>query len=263
MACIPRWLPAAAVLWTWTATPIAAQTPAPRPTELGPSDAVWLDAMSVLPTQIVLPEGYDSAATYPLVVGLHGIGGTPDGLLRLGETFREAGVIFAAPQGPYAVQGRRGVAYAWNLVHLGAGVPDQRATALTIKYIADVARTLAERYHARDVFLFGFSQGAGFTMHAGLNHPELFSGLIVIAGGLNPDWFVPGVLERAASLRVYVAHSPTDQAVPYDYGVFARDTLSALGYDVRFREYEGGHVLRSELVAEALEWLTQGATPRH
>jgi phospholipase/carboxylesterase len=227
------------------------------------SDTVWLDAVTMHPTQVRLPQDYDPTRTYPLVVGLHGIGGTPDGLMQLGEVFEEAGIIFATPQGPYAVPGRRGVVYAWNLVHLGPGAPDQQATAWSLKYIADVARALAEQYRAEEVYLFGFSQGAGFTMHTGLNHPEIFTGLIAIAGGLHPGWFVEGVLERGASLRIYIAHSRDDEAVPYDLGAFARDTLSALGYDVTFREYEGGHVLRPELVREALQWITQGPTPHN
>jgi predicted esterase len=228
-----------------------------------PSDTVWIDAVTMHPTQVRLPHDYDPARAYPLVLGLHGIGGTPAGLMQLGELFEEAGVIVATPQGPYAVPGRRGVAYAWNLAHLGPGAPDQQATAWSIKYIADVARALAGQYHAEEVYLFGFSQGAAFTMHAGLNHPEIFTGLIAVAGGLHPGWFVEGVLERGTSLRIYIAHSPDDEAVPYDYGTFARDTLTALGYDVTFREYEGGHVLRPELVREVLQWITQGATPHN
>jgi predicted esterase len=207
------------------------------------------------PTQVRLPQDYDPTRAYPLVVGLHGIGGTPAGIMQLGEIFQETGVIFATPQGPYAVPGRHGVAYAWNLVHLGPGAPDQQATAWSIKYIADVARALAEQYRAEEVYLFGFSQGASFTFFNDTATTEIYTGLIAIAGGLHPGWFVEGVLERGASLRVYIAHSPDDEAVPYDYGTFARDTLTALGYDVTFREYEGGHIMRPELMSEAIRWL--------
>jgi phospholipase/carboxylesterase len=241
------------------AAPASGQAGGAGQGDTGTTHLVWMDATVLLPTEVSLPTDYDSTKSYPLVVALHGIGGTPAGMMRLAPLFTSSGIIYAVPQGSYAFWARDRIGYSWNLAQIGSGAPDPEATAWSLKYIADIARGLARQFHTEEVYLFGFSQGGAFTLMAGLNHPEIFTGLIAFAGGMNPRWYAPGVLERGRRIRAYIAHSPEDEAVAYEVSILARDALEALDYDVTFNAYEGGHVLRPELVSDAIAWLREGS----
>jgi predicted esterase len=55
---------------------------------------------------------------------------------------------------------------------------------------------------------------------------------------------------------VFVSHGDADDVLPVEQT--SRRIVPALrddGYDVTYREFDGGHVAPPELVAEALTWL--------
>jgi predicted esterase len=68
----------------------------------------------------------------------------------------------------------------------------------------------------------------------------------------------PGVLSPADARgkpKMFIAHGTNDRTMPID------DTsrkfvprLKGLGYDVTYREYEGGHGAPPAIVREAFEW---------
>ena len=60
----------------------------------------------------------------------------------------------------------------------------------------------------------------------------------------------------AGKPRIFISHGTADQTMPID------DTsrkfvprLKGLGYDVTYREYEGGHGAPPAIVREAFEWV--------
>jgi predicted esterase len=69
----------------------------------------------------------------------------------------------------------------------------------------------------------------------------------------------PGVMNPVAAQgkpKIFISHGTSDTTMPID------DTsrkfvprLKGLGYDVTYREYDGGHAAPAPVVREAFEWL--------
>jgi phospholipase/carboxylesterase len=74
--------------------------------------------------------------------------------------------------------------------------------------------------------------------------------------------FSPGFLApvgQTGSPRVFLSHGTRDRWLPID--VCSRTIVPRLersGYDVYYREFEGGHVVPPEIGSEAVDWLTTG-----
>ncbi len=103
----------------------------------------------------------------PLIVALHGYGGTP---APLAELYRASatrlGAILVVPRGQEAV----GNGFGWGIV--------EQAEELVLQAIA---RTAAER-PIGPVVLTGFSQGAGVALTLARRYPERFVGVVAVAG---------------------------------------------------------------------------------
>ena len=71
----------------------------------------------------------------------------------------------------------------------------------------------------------------------------------------------PGVMQPISvngKPPIFISHGTSDQTMPID------DTsrkfvprLKALGYDVRYREYEGRHELPPEILREVIAWFVK------
>ena len=107
------------------------------------------------------------AGARPLIVALHGYGGTP---APLAELYRAAatrlGAILVVPRGQEVV----GNGFGWGIV--------EQAEELVLQAIA---RTAAER-PVGPVVLTGFSQGAGVALTLAARYPERFAGVVAVAG---------------------------------------------------------------------------------
>ena len=70
--------------------------------------------------------------------------------------------------------------------------------------------------------------------------------------------FSPGVMSPAqvsGKPRIFISHGVSDPVMPID--VTSRTfvpRLKALGYDVTYREYEGGHAAPAPIVHEGFVW---------
>jgi len=115
---------------------------------------------------LVVPEDYDPARAYPLLLAYHGMGGTGQQFVaRWRRMSLEHGYILACPTDPYGTRGY-------------AARPEQRA--LVLATMEDVART----YHVDPdrVFLTGLSAGGHAAWDVGLHHADRFAGIVPQAG---------------------------------------------------------------------------------
>jgi predicted esterase len=62
-------------------------------------------------------------------------------------------------------------------------------------------------------------------------------------------------MKSANDLPVLILHSRQDQAISFDAGLKAKNTLKHYGYDVTFAEYEGGHVLTPVVLNRVVKWM--------
>jgi phospholipase/carboxylesterase len=188
---------------------------------------------------LYVPAGYRVETPTPLVLLLHGAGeDARDGLAQMRGQADEAGLILLAP-------GSRGP--TWDLIlNRGRYGPD----------VAAIDRALGHAFSrcavdpAR-VGVGGYSDGASYSLSLGLANGDLFSGVLAFS----PGFLVP--TDQKGSPRVIVSHGTRDGWLPIDFcsrRIVPR--LERAGYEVRYREFEGGHVVPPAIAREAASWFT-------
>ena len=182
---------------------------------------------------LFVPERARGAEPLPLVVMLHGAGGQARaGLAPFLDGAEDAGLILLAPES----RGR-----TWDVL-LGGYGPDvgfvDRALEQTFRrYDVDPERVAVE----------GFSDGASYALGLGLGNGDLFRQVIAFSPGYVPSSDAEG------KPSVFVSHGTADGVLPIDR--CSRRIVPALqrrSYDVRYREFEGGHEVPAEIAEEAL-----------
>jgi predicted esterase len=184
---------------------------------------------------LYVPMGYREGRPAPFALLLHGAGeDARDGLALLRQQADAAGLILLAPssRGP-----------TWDLVMGGLG-PDVSAIDRALeeacsRYAVDLAR----------VAVGGYSDGASYALSLGIANGDLFTHVLA---------FSPGFMASAgqvSSPRIFVSHGLHDRWLPID--CCSRRIVPQLkraGYSVRYREFEGGHIVPPEIGREAADW---------
>ncbi len=178
----------------------------------------------------------------PLMVLLHGAGGhTRHGLGLLKPLVDRHGVILLAPASS---------TYTWDVVVDRYG-EDVRRIDQCLGYV--FARYGVD---ARRLAIAGFSDGASYALSLGLSNGDLFTHVAA---------FSPGFAAPAAargSPAVFISHGTGDPVLPVDpCSRRLVPSLRSRGYDVHYREFEGGHEVPPGIAAAAVEWFlgTPGA----
>ena len=186
---------------------------------------------------LYVPAGYRAEDPAPLVLLLHGAGeDARDGLAQLRGQADEAGLILLAlsSRGP-----------TWDAI-LGRGRygADVAAIDQALEHTFSRVRVDPER-----VGVGGYSDGASYALSLGIANGDLFSDVLA---------FSPGFLAttgRRGSPRIFVSHGTQDRWLPIDS--CSRRIVSQLehaGYELRYREFEGGHVVPPAIAREAATW---------
>jgi phospholipase/carboxylesterase len=192
---------------------------------------------------LYVPTGYDPQRPAPLVVLLHGAGGDPrravDGIKRQAEA---RGTIVLAPAS-------RGL--TWDLIaerRFGedARMLDALLRELFARYAVDPAR----------VAIAGFSDGGSYALSLGLSNGDLFRRVVAFS----PGFVLP--FRQVGRPPLLISHGTSDTVLPIDAtGRPVAATLQRAGYDVRFVEFDGGHLVPPGIAAEAFELAARPADP--
>ena len=184
-----------------------------------------------------------SRSAVPLLVLLHGAGGTAAQAMALALDRPEAaGAVLLAPQSRAAT---------WDVIG-GAWGPDVRFIGQVMGHVAARIRIDPAR-----IVVGGFSDGASYALSLGLINGRLFRTILAFSPG-----FV--VATRAEGRpEVFISHGTGDTVLPIEQcSRRLVPRLRAAGYDVRYREFPGGHVVPPGLAAEALAWALRPIDPR-
>jgi phospholipase/carboxylesterase len=209
--------------------PPAVGTP---PTGLVPLQLSSSDRDGVL----YVPPSYRPEHPAPLVLSLHGAGGSGRrSLRRLRPLADELGLLVLSPDSRDST---------WDVVRSGFGPDveflDRGLDLVFARYAVDPARIVAE----------GFSDGASYALSLGLLNGDLFSDVIA---------FSPGFVlaeHRRGRPRCFVSHGTHDPVLPIDQ--CSRRIVRGLRddrYDVRYTEFDGGHEVPPEVTRAAVDWL--------
>jgi phospholipase/carboxylesterase len=110
-------------------------------------------------------------------------------------------------------------------------------------------------------YIVGFSQGGAMTLEIGLDLPV--AGLIVMSGYLHPDSQFERLRQSAKPAPdappVLIVHGRQDDVVPIAAARESQQTLTQLGVDVRYQEFEMGHSIVPEVLQVVREFVSSKA----
>jgi phospholipase/carboxylesterase len=190
---------------------------------------------------LYVPDGYDPSRAAPLLLVLHGAGGSGARALRAMQPYADRyGIIVVAPD-----SARR----TWDLIAFETVGPDAER-------IDAALGTVFERYaiDAACLGVSGFSDGASYALTLGVANGDLFTHLIA---------FSPGFLRATAQVgqpAVFISHGEADDVLPVrlcSRRIVPR--LQRAGYAVRYHEFEGGHEVPAGIATEAVDWFVKDA----
>lgn len=178
---------------------------------------------------VYIPAGLDPAGPAPLIVGFHGAGGIASQMLDLLVRSADAsGMILLMPEsrGP-----------TWDMIRGGYG-PD-------VAFIDEALRKVFGMHPVDParIAVSGFSDGASYALSIGVINGELFSHILAFS----PGFMAPTQTEDTP--KIFISHGTQDEVLPI--GPCSRRIVPALeraGYDVEYREFEGGHVVPQAMV---------------
>jgi phospholipase/carboxylesterase len=205
--------------------------------------------------------GFDGGRDEPL-----GLGGARDGLLYVPDTADPGAPVLVFLHGATGTGGahRRAVLAAADRYGVVLVAPDSRAPTTwdliaerrfgpDIDFLDRVLDAVLDRLDldvdpAR-LAIGGVSDGASYALSVGLANGDVFPTVLA---------FSPGFLavpEPAGRPRVFVSHGTADAMLPID--ACSRSFVPLLrqaGYEVRFREFDGGHTVPPEVADAGVRW---------
>jgi predicted esterase len=176
------------------------------------------------------------SAPLPLLLFLHGAGGSGEGVLRRISAAADAsGVAVLAPDSRDAT---------WDAIRDDFG-PD----------VAYIDRALARVFETVSVdparmAVGGFSDGASYALSLGLINGDVFQRVVAFSPGF--------IVSRPANgmPRIFISHGTADRILPIDQT--SRQLVPGLqrrGYEVTFREFDGGHEVPPSIAQDAMATL--------
>ncbi len=185
---------------------------------------------------IYVPSDYDKSKSYPLMVALHGLGGSDRGMMRyrgLTQLAQKHGCIVVAPMG-YNERGWYG----------SRGQTSRRGSTRNLGELSekDVLNVLTITrknlsVNSKRIYLMGHSMGGGGTWHIGMKYPQIWAGLAPIApaGPRNIS-----DLAKAKHIPVILVQGDRDQLVPVSGARRWMAKMKDLKMDYSYIEVKGG-----------------------
>ncbi|MEP7383936.1 MAG: hypothetical protein ABI910_19800 [Gemmatimonadota bacterium] len=185
---------------------------------------------------LYVPVGYDPGTPLPLVVLLHGAGGTASNWFgSYGDRANANNFVMLAPDSRASSWDRR----------FGEFGPDVAFLDQALTYVFSVCAI-----DPQHMALAGFSDGASYALSLGVANGDLFSQLIAYSPGFLTDSTVRG------KPQIFESHGLQDTVLPID--VASRPIVARLrnrGYSVDYQEFTGGHEVPPTTSDAAMTWL--------
>ena len=171
----------------------------------------------------------------------HGAGGSADGVLRrLGTAAENAGVAVLAPDSRDS---------SWDAIRGSFG----RDVAFVNGALERVFETVA--VDPARIAVGGFSDGATYALSLGLINGDLFQRVVAFSPGFVVDGTPHG------HPRFFISHGTADSILPI--GSSSRSIVAGLrgrGYEVTFREFDGGHEVPADIARDGMLWVAAAAS---
>ena len=204
-----------------------------------------LDAADeILPYRLYVPTTYTGAKALPLIIALHGLGGTEDAFFdnyekKLPPLAESHGYIVAAPLG-YRVDG----SYGWGLGAPPADPNTKRTQDFSEQDVMQVLARVRQLYRIDDtrIYLMGHSMGAIGTWKIAPKYPDIWAAIAPFSGS-----GAAATLERIRTVPEIIVHGDADPTVDVAGSRAMVAKLKELGTEFKYIEVPGG--LHGDVVA--------------
>ena len=207
------------------------------------------------PVRTFLPTDYQPHYAYPLVVLLHGNGGSEESVGRLAPRVSRRNYIAISLRGPQ-VLGKRAdgrEAFGWD----GDASDDSSIEDYLIRAIEQTRRTY--HVHSERIFLAGICEGAEVAYRIGLGMADRIAGVIALNGQIPKATGVP--LFRLGAVRdlpVLIGHGRSNAMIPYTGAQRDHRLLYAAGANVRLVGYDTDHKIHPNMLRDVNRWIMNG-----
>jgi predicted esterase len=186
----------------------------------------------------------------PVLLLLHGTGGSEDDLLDLGATLRP-GAALLSPRGKVLENGMPRF-----FRRLAEGVFDEEDLVRRTEELAEFVQAARARYDlgSRPVVAVGYSNGANIAASLLLLRPEILAGAVLLRAMVP---LTPERLPQLAGTPVFLAGGRSDRIIPPENTERLARMLEASGAAVTLHWSPGGHALTSAEIKEAQRWLAR------
>ena len=186
-------------------------------------------------TLLYVPKSHGAAKPAPLIVMLHGAGGSGQHSMELVKASADRlGFMVLAPSSR---------APSWDIISSRNYGVDVRALDAALKQVFSEYAINPKR-----VAIGGFSDGASYALSIGIINGELFSDIIAFSPG-----FIAPTREEGRP-RIFISHGVADRVLPID--ICSRSIVPRLkssGYSVDYRECPAGHTVPPNIARAAYE----------
>ncbi len=220
---------------------------------------LYLKSSSIQKVLIKFPEDYNPQKTYPLLVALHGNGGTAMDMASIFSPFKHEEVILAFPEGQYPRIITETIGFSWyfytNDIKLS-----KFSDYKTLEQVNDVIDEISAAYKIKNIFIMGFSQGASLAYTIGFKTPEKITGVIAVGGNLpmidgRAAIVFSKEIENAKHLNLFVSRGNRDRSYKKSMYLEQKEYLTKKGFAPTFFEYDGGHFLTPEFLEKVFRWI--------
>ena len=192
----------------------------------------------VLPYHMYVPTSYNGSKVFPLIVALHGLGGTEDSFFsgydgKLPQFAEQKGYIVAAPLG-YRVDG----SYGWGLGNPPADAATRRVQDLSEQDVMQVLAHVKRQYKIDEnrIYLMGHSMGGIGTWKIAAKYPDVWAAIALFSGSGQP-----ATIERFKHIPEFVVHGDNDPTVNVAGSRTMVAKMKELGVEVTYVEVPGGN----------------------
>lgn len=208
------------------------------------------------PYAVFAPLHYEQKYAYPLLVWLHGAGDNEAQLKRVMPLISMRNYVAVAPRGTWP----RGSAATGN--HRCGWRENDDDVMLAEQAIEQCIERAAERFrvHRARIFLAGYGCGGTMAFRVGLSRPELFAGILSIAGPF-PRSNRPLVrLDQCRGVPLFLAHGRDGQEYSADSVCQDLRLFHTAGLSVTLRQYPCGDEITTQMLSDMDAWIMEQVT---
>ncbi|MCH7612919.1 MAG: dienelactone hydrolase family protein [Candidatus Marinimicrobia bacterium] len=187
----------------------------------------------------------DSESPTRAVIGLHGWTGDEHSMVPVAKSMKLENTKWYIPRAPYTSDAGKG--FTWFSGNDEIGWKYEKTFELTTALITQVIK---DGFAPKDIYLIGFSMGAGLSFYVALSLDFPLGGIIPIAGFINhPDRLFANATDASRKTPILILHGTEDDIVKPELGEKAYELLIEKGYRVRLEKYKAPHKIPTDAKA--------------